>query len=177
MTTDILDSPVPTHFKHGWFFPFRIRLLGFSLLAICIPSLLFGSIYIGIGTLILGIFISFSFSGVKIDTDKQEVSEYTNYFGFIKTAKKYSYLKLHYITAMPKRESTTVNANIVQHTVDTTYKFTITLFTESFRSKKEITVYDSKSEAVHVSKQLAYLLKLNYFEYDPQFVRDRLTQR
>lgn len=174
--TEILDAPVPTKFNHGWFFPLTTRLMGYTAL-ITGGIFALGNLYVGIAVTLVGIFISFSFSGVQIDTEKEEVIEYTNYFGFIKTTKKYSYLKLYYITAMPKRVSKVGHANLVQNTVETNYKFIITLFTENFRTKKEITIYDSKSESEHIAKQLGGLLNLTYFDYDPQFVRDRLNQR
>ena len=176
MEVQTIDSVTPTKFDHGWFFPLTTRIMGYTMLVFG-TVILVTSIYFGIAVLLLGIFISFSFSGIEIDTTKKEVNEYNKYLGFIKTTKKYSYLKLHYITAMPKRISKVGHANLVQNTVDTEYKFSITLFTENLRTKKEIHTYTSKSKAVFVSKQLSSLLELEYFEYDPQFIRDRISQR
>lgn len=174
---NILDRPVPRHFDHGWNFPLRIRIIGFVFLLFALLQLLMGMYFIGGAMLFLALFISFSFSGVKIDVDNQQISEYIAYLGFIRISKKYSYLKLHYITVIPKRVSTAVSANMVQQTVDTNYKFSVCLFTESFRVKKTIVDFETKSEATEITTQLAHLLKMNYFEYDPQVVREKLTGR
>lgn len=177
MFENTLDTPVPRHFDNGWYFPLRIRISGFILIAFGLFSLLTASYYIGAPLFVLGLFIAFTFSGVRIDTTRKRIIEYTRYLGFIHVTKSYSYEQHHYVTAIPTRVSQAVNANLVQQTVETSYRFTVCLLTENFRRKKELMVITSKSEAEHLSNQLAHLLEMEYFEYDPQAVRAKLTGR
>lgn len=172
-----LDSPIPRHFDNGWYFPLRIRITGFILIAYGLFSLLIQSYYIGAPMLIFGLFIGFTFSGVRIDTDGKRIIEYTRYLGFIAIAKKSPYENYQYVTVIPTRVSEAVNANLVQQTVKTNYKFSVCLFTGVFRGKKELTVLNAKSEAEFIAKQLAHLLEMEYFEYDPQAVREKLRGR
>lgn len=170
----MLDKPIPTSFKNGKVFPPNAVIIGYVLL--CVSILALSVPPLGLTGLIVSSFIAFTNHGVNIDLKKHQVIEYTNYLGFIRVNKMYSYHKYSFVTAIPKRVSNAMYANTSQSYVSSENHFSLCLLHGNYRSKKEITLYDDRATAEDVASQLAPLLSLEYFEYDPKVIRKMLRR-
>ncbi|MFK7783769.1 MAG: hypothetical protein AB8B56_01565 [Crocinitomicaceae bacterium] len=171
-----LDAPIQLKFNNGNLFPTNFQYIAYAFLVGALLLMLLESAFILGGVLmLLGIGVVTNRHIVEISEQNNFVHDYSLYFGFLKIGKKYPLDKYKYVTNMPLIESNTVMANMAQTTTDTNASFTVTLFGERLRGKRLITKYDSRNEAHEKASQLADRLRLKYFQYDPQLVRDVLT--
>lgn len=171
---ETIDTPVPTSFKNGKVFPPNAVIIGYVLLGISVLAM--GVPILGLIGIIVASFIAFTNHGVIIDLKKHQMIEYTNYLGFIRVNKACSYHKYSFVTAIPKRVSNAMYANTSQSYVSSENHFALCLLHGNYRSKKEITLYDDRATAEDVASQLAPLLSLEYFEYDPKVIRKMLRR-
>lgn len=173
---EIIDQPQKLDFKNGKVMPSNAIIIGYVLFIVGIFAIIL-TWYTGVGMILIGAFLAFTTYGTKILPEEKIIEEYTKYLGFIRAAKKKSIKSYSYTSVIPKKVTSTMYSGTINFTTQTDYKFSICFLTNSYGGKIEITSYDQKGEAIHTAKELANSLKLNYFEYDPRTIRDRMRNR
>lgn len=171
-----LDQPIDLHFRNGKIFPSNVRILGYIFLGLCLPALL-GNIFIGIGLFVVGAFISFTSNHVVVDLETQTIREYTAYFGFIKIGKTTDYRKYGILTVVPVKQTTTAYTRSTQSTSYTDYLFAVCLLGSNYRGKKELTKLPQKSQSEDLAKELTHRMGMEYFDYDPMVIREKMLGR
>ena len=172
MQNETLDTPVPLKYNNGSSFPDNSKVIGYALLVVGVLFSAFGNWIIGPPLLLFGLFICFTHYGVEFHPEKKEVTEYTKYLGFIPVSKTLNYEKWGFVSVVPLRITSTVYARSSNSTSLTDNYFTICLLGKNYRSKKELIRLDNKNTAETTAKALSSRLGLDYFEYNPQVVRD-----
>lgn len=130
------------------------------------------AILIGLISLLFGLFAAFTTFGVEVFYKEKEYTDYTNYFGlpiYAGTRKKLPNYPL--ISVVPTHSSFRMYSRALTGTTSTDYFSTVCLLSENYRQKKEISRNEKKEDAVKQAKELAELLHLPYFDYDPKVVR------
>lgn len=171
---ETLDSPVSLKYKTGKVFPPNAIMTGYVLIGTSLLVLIFGAIYIAPIVLLFGLWIVLSTYGVEINTENQQIIEYTLLFGVIRITKKYSYNKYRFLTILPLKETVQMYSRSSSHTNISNYYFTLCLLHGNYRNKKELTRFEQKSEAEHIAKNLCHRMNLEYFEYDPYVIREKI---
>lgn len=170
-----IDPPIKLKFSNGNNFPDNFVYISYAVLAVGLVLALTGEWIIGAAIFVVDLFVVTNRHFVIINVEENYVHDYAAYLGFIKVGKKYPLDKYRYITAMPLIESTQVMANYAQSTTDSRSYFEVNMFGERLRGKRQVTKFNTRSEAQEVAEKLAGRLGLKYFEYDPKLVRDILT--
>lgn len=171
---DPLDKPIKLTFNNGNNFPPNFVFIAYAIMAVSIVLAVMESYILGCASFILTLFPITNRNVVEIDTEAGIVHDYSLYFGFIKSGKKYPLDKYKYITNMPLMESNQMYANSAMSTTISNSYFTVTMFGERLKGKRVITKFESKNEAEEKAQQLADRLGLKYFQYDPKLVRQVL---
>lgn len=171
-----LDKPISLNYKNGKVFPTNAVFMGYVFLIVSIPAGLFGIIYIGIGLFIISIFMIFTTYGTQIHPDQKKIEEYTKYFGFIQISKTYSYENHKYICSIPVKLTTQVYGRSSNSTTISNYYHSISILNQNFKNRKDITKFEQKSVATDTAKNLAHRLGLEYFEYDPKVIREKMLR-
>jgi hypothetical protein len=174
---DILDQPTNLHFKNGKVFPPNVVFMGYIVVGAAVAVFFLGNIFIGFGVLLLSLFLSLTNYGVEIHPETFTISEYTSYLGFIKIKKKIDSRKYAIITVVPSKQSNTMYARTNTSTNYTDYYHSVCLLTKQYRGKRELTKFTQKAQAVEVAKELGHRMNLEYFEYDPRVIRDKMLGR
>lgn len=173
---DIIDQPIDLHFRNGKVFPSNVVILGYVFLGLCLLALL-GNIYIGIALFLAGAFISFTSNHVVVDLETQTIQEYTAYFGFIKIGKTIDYKKYGILTVVPVKQTTTAYTRSTQSTSSTDYFFAVCLLGSNYRGKKDLTKFPQKSQSEDLAKELTHKMGMEYFDYDPKVIREKMLGR
>lgn len=173
---DILDLPANPHFKNGKVFPPNVVLMGYIFLGVSLIALL-GNVFIGIALFLIGFFIVFTSNHVVVNMETETMKEYTAYFGFLKIGKTISYKKYSIITVIPVKLTITAYTRSTQSTTSTDYLFGVFLLTGNFRGKKELTKFSQKSQSEELAKELSHRMGMEYFEYDPKVIREKMLGR
>jgi hypothetical protein len=174
---DPLDQPINLHMKNGKVFPTNVVFMGYIILGAAVFAFLMGSIFIGIGGLLIACLISFTTTGTKIRPETFRVEEYTRYLGFIPISKSFDYQDYSVICVVPTRETNTMysrNSNSMSY-VESYYS--ICLLNQYYRSRKDIARFERKDKSTEVAKMLAHIMELEYFEYDPKVIRQKMLGR
>lgn len=167
-----LDAPIDLKYSGGKLFPGNAVFSGYIFLVIGTFSLLMGAWIIGLGLLLLGSFIGFSWADTVVDPTRKEFSERTFYCGFIPVIKTMSTSKWQLVTVIPKRETQTMYARSSTSTSITDVYFVVTLLRSNYRGKKELARFENRHRSYEIAKGLSEQLDLEYFEYDPRVIRD-----
>lgn len=171
-----IDAPKPLHFKNGKLFPSNRMLIGYVFLVSSIFVAII-NLYIAVPVFLLGLFICFTRYGIIIDPEKNSYHEYTVYLGLIKIGKTLKYNPTEFLTVIPTRQSSTTYSRTNSSYINTEYFFSICLLNDRYRNKRELTKFDQKSMATDIAKNLADRMGVEYFEYDPIVIREKLLQR
>ncbi len=175
-TLDTIDTPIPLQYNNGKSFPHNAVFVGYALLVVSIPALL-GNIYIGIVLFLVSLLMCFTNYGTEIDVEKRTVKEYNKIMGFIKVGKPYDYGKFQFVTVVPVRQTTTAYGRGTSSVSSTEYLCAVCLLNPQYRNKKEITRFKQKSKCEDIAKGLAHTMNLEYFDYDPQVIRQKMGRR
>lgn len=173
---DTLDQPIDLHFRNGKVFPSNVVILGFILLGLS-PLAFLGNMYIGIGLFLAGTFIAFTSNHVVVDLETQTIREYTAYLGFIKIGKTTDYRKYGILTVVPVRQTTTTYSRSIHSTSYTDYLFAVCIMGSNFRGKKELTKLPQKVQSEDLAKELTHRMGMEYFDYDPKVIREKMLGR
>ncbi|MGE0637517.1 MAG: hypothetical protein AB7P01_13820 [Bacteroidia bacterium] len=120
----------------------------------------------GILPLALGVFLSFTHYGVKLDTANKKLKQYFSCF-FIRTG-KWEDIFLHpYICIMRVNKSYTAYGQTSVGTSFTDTSFDVFLLDKTHRDKIKIEVCPSEKEALSTAKALANKLGVEYTVYNP----------
>lgn len=171
-----IDQPIDLHFRNGRVFPSNVVVLGYIFLGLS-PLALFGNVFIGIGLLLVGVFIAFTSNHVVVDLETQTFREYTAYLGFIKIGKTIDYRKYGILTVVPVKQTTTAYTRSTQSTSNTDYLFAVCIMESNFRGKRELTKLKQKSQSEDLAKELAHRMGMEYFDYDPMVIREKMLGR
>nr|WP_294860479.1 hypothetical protein [uncultured Fluviicola sp.] len=169
---DTLDQPMDLNFRNGKVFPSNALILGYILLGLS-PLALLGNVFMGIGLFLVGIVIVFTSNHVVINLETQTFREYTAYLGFIKIGKTIDYTKYGILTVVPVKQTTTAYSR-VQSTSYTDYLFAVCLLGTNYRGKRELTKLPQKSQSEDLAKELSHRMNMEYFDYDPKVIRDKM---
>ncbi len=172
MQHETLDTPVPLKYNNGSSFPDNSKMIGYALLGVGVLFSAFGNWIIGPPLLLFGLFICFTNYGVQFHPETKQVTEFTNYLGFIPVKKTFSYEKWGFMSVVPLRITSTVYARSSNSTSLTDNYHTICLLGKNYKSKKELIRLHSKNTAEITARTLSSRLDIAYFDYDPQVVRD-----
>lgn len=175
-----LDAPVKLNYNYGLYFPPNARIIGyifipFGLLSSLIISESIGFGILGLALFVFGLIIILTKYGTKIDLERKLVIEYILFFGFLDSQKKYDLAKYIYITTIPTKHTQTYYRTTNSGTF-TNYFFSVCLLNANYRNQLEIAKFDQKSEAVDVAKRLSELLNKEYFDHDPQVIREKILR-
>lgn len=173
---DTLDQPIDLHFRNGKVFPSNVVILGYIFLGLS-PLAFFGNVFIGIGLLLAGVFIAFTSNHVVVNLETKSFREYTAYLGFIKIGKTIDYRKYGILTVVPVKQTTTVYTRSTQSTSNTDYLFAVCIMGSNFRGKRELTKLKQKSQSEDLAKELAHRMGMEYFDYDPMVIREKMLGR
>lgn len=173
---DTLDKPSDLHFRNGKIFPSNVVILGYILVGLS-PLVFFGNIFIGIGVFLAGTFIAFTSNHVVINLENQTIWDYTAYYGFIKSGKTIDYRKYRIVTVVPVKQTTTAYSRSTQSTSYTDYYFAVCLLGGNYRGKRELTMLPGKSQSEELAKELAHRMGMEYFDYDPMVIREKMLGR
>lgn len=174
---DILDQPINLHMKNGKVFPHNAVFLGYIILGASVFAFVMGSIYIGIGGLLISLFISFTTYGVRIYPETFTVDEYTRYMGFIQFNKLFDYRKFNIITVVPTIQANTMYSRSSNSMTYTDSYYSICLLNKNYRNRKDLIKIERKDKSVEVAKMLAHIMEMEYFEYDPKIIREKMLGR
>ncbi|WP_341902242.1 hypothetical protein [Fluviicola taffensis] len=173
---DTLDQPMDLHFRNGKVFPSNVLILGYIFLGLS-PLSFFGNMYIGIGLFLVGVFITFTSNHVVVDLERETIREYTAYLGFIKIGKTINYRKYGILTVVPVKQTTTAYTRSTQSTSYTDYLFAVCLLGSNYRGKRELTKLPQKSQSEDLAKELSHRMNMEYFDYDPMVIREKMLGR
>lgn len=173
---ELLDTPVSLSYNNGKVSPSNVVFMGYIILPVSLFMFLMGSYILGSIALVLSVFIAFTTYGTVIDPEEKKIREYTAYLGFIKVYKSYSYANFQYLTIIPSKKTTTMNMRMINTISHTDYLQGICILNKNYRNKKELTRFPQKSLALDVAKKLTNIMDLEYFEYDPQIIRQHLIK-
>lgn len=174
---DILDQPTNLHLKNGKVFPTNVVFMGYIILGTACFAFLMGSILIGIGGLLVGSFISFTASGIRIRPEIFRVEEYTRYLGFIPIAKSFDFRQYSIICVVPVRETNTMYSRSSNSKSYAESYYFICLLNQNYRNRKDIAKFERKDKSTEVAKMLAHIMTLEYFEYSPKVIREKMLER
>ena len=171
-----LDQPIDLHFRNGKVFSSNVVVLGYVLLGLS-PLAFFGNVFIGIGLLLVGAFIGFTTNHVVVDLENETIWEYTAFLGFIKIGKKTDYRKYGILTVVPVKQTTTTYGRSTHSTSYTDYLFAVCLLGSNYRGKRELTKLPQKSQSEDLAKELTHRMGMEYFDYDPKVIREKMLGR
>jgi len=158
---------------NGKSFPHNVVFIGYILLLLGAFFLLLNPIvsifFIGIGAL-----VAFSNYGVILNFDKKTITEFTAYFGCWKSKKVKSYNDHHYITVLPVNESFRMYSRSSIGTTIKDYFFMITIFDEKLHRKIEVSKQEKNAKAKEIALELAVKMELEYVDYDPKWIREKM---
>lgn len=163
-------------FKNGKVMAPNAVFMGYLFLGVSVFVFLANPL-MGIGMFLVACFASFTTYGTELDLAHQELIEYTKYLGVLKIYKSISYKGHSVITVLPASTSYRMYSRSSNGTTSTDYYFTITLFNEHFRKKLSVGNVSTREEAIAKAKELAVAMGMEYFEYSPQAIREKLNQR
>ena len=95
--------------KFGKSFPPGLVFAGYVFLGLGVLMCL-ASPFLGLGIILISAFISFTFSGMEINTHYKTYRDYTSFFGFIKYGQWLSYANYPYVTILRKNMVTTIHS-------------------------------------------------------------------
>ena len=169
---EILDLPPKLKYNNGNNIPPNLIVIAYITLLF---SLLFlftiGFLLAGIILMSLSLMVITNRNIVNIDIEKQIIHDYSLFFGFLKSGKKFQLYCYKYITVIPQIESSQIYGRSSNSTIISNSYATVTLLGENLKGKKSITKFVSKEKATDIAKSLASRLEIKYFEYDPKLVR------
>ncbi|MDF3027040.1 MAG: hypothetical protein K0S23_1347 [Fluviicola sp.] len=171
-----LDQPIDLHFRNGKVFPSNVLILGYIFLGLS-PLVFFGNMFLGAGLFLGGVFIAFTSNHVVVDLETQTIREYTAYWGFIRIGITTDYRKYGILTVVPVRQTTTTYARSIHSTSYTDYLFAVCLLGSNYRGKKELTKFPQKSLSENLAKELTHRMGMEYFDYDPMVIREKMLGR
>lgn len=171
-----IDAPRSLHYKNGKAFPSNMVFIGYILLVLSVFIFL-GNLLLGMTTFLISLFLAFTTCGVEIDPENSIIRDYTRYLGFIKISKKLDSKKFMFVSAIPTKQSSTMYSRANSSTTNTDYFFGVCLLNGNYRNKTELTKFEKKSEAVAVAQDLSHRLGLEYFDYDPLTIREKMLKR
>ena len=125
------------------------------------------NVFIGIPIILLGIYLSFSTSGIEIDIDNKKFRDYAVYFGLRKGGKWRDLSKYPDLCLLKTRESTTTFA---RSNASVTYKdnyYDLFLMTSTHRSKVFIERFKNKDSAHIKARELERILGKELKTYSP----------
>ena len=162
--------------KFGKSFPQGLVFVGYIFLGIGVLMCVTSPV-MGLAIILISAFISFTFSGMEINTYNKSYKDYTLFFGFIKQGKWNSYTNYPYVTILRKNMVTTIHSRgNVASTSTKELVYDITLLDKTHRKKLAIKRMKDKDEALAEAKVLAQKLGVEYADYNPQVsqaTRDR----
>ncbi|MFA7275103.1 MAG: hypothetical protein WC044_14630 [Crocinitomicaceae bacterium] len=165
-------SQIITH-TFGKVFPANVTFVGYLLFGLSF-FIFTTSILGGIFVLLLAFFIAFTDYGTALNLRTKTIREFTKYFGFIPLGKDKSYSGHRFITAIPSKQSIRMYSRATTGTIVTDYFYLVCVYNEKYQARIEVAKFDSREEAIEVAKKMAPQMELEYFDYDPRNMRDRL---
>jgi hypothetical protein len=165
-------SQIITH-TFGKVFPANVTFVGYLLFGF--SFFIFNkSILGGIFVLLLACFITFTAYGTEINLRSRTIREFTKYCGFIPLGKDKSYNGHRFITSIPSKQSVRMYSRATTGTIVTDYFYLVCIYNEKYQARIEVAKFNSREEAIGIAKKLAPQMELEYFDYDPRNMRDRL---
>lgn len=179
---EILDQPTALKYSNGKVSPDNVILMGYIFLGLSVFFLFLGAVYIvalfvGIFGVLFSMFLSFTTYGVEFFPEKRYFENFTILLGFMRVNKKVDLNKFQFITVLPLKQTSSVYANTYLSTTITDYKHAVCLLNVNYRNKQELIIFENKSKAEEIAKELAHCLSLEYFDYDPKLIREKLSRR
>ncbi len=158
--TEIIDNRLNKYFPKAFVY-IGYALIGYGLLY------LFIKILIGLGLIIIGIYLSFSFNGIQIDSKKKKFKKYSSFFGWKKGIWE-SYNDYPYLTMLEITEKETgYSRGQVEFT--SKYKvYRVCLLNNSHREKIILKNFKNKELASKSAKEFANKLNVKLTVYSPK---------
>jgi len=174
---EILDKPVDLHYKNGKVFPPNAVFMGYMFILVALFILYMGFLTVGIITLLIALFLSFTTYGIEIHPETSTISEYTSYLGFIKIKKTFDYRKYPILTVVPTKHSYAMYTRSAMSGSYTNYYHSICLLNKNYRNKRDLVKFEQKDQSIEIAKGLAHRMNLEYFDYDPMVIREKMLGR
>ncbi len=163
-------------FDNGKVFPPNVVVMAYVFLAVSIFSFL-STWWLGLILFIVSMFILTTKMKVEIDLAENTYREFTHFFQIIKMGKTFDLNSFKYVSVIPKRQSTVMYSRASNSNIQTNFFHVVCILNENFRAKKEVLQLESKNKANLLAQDLSIKLKMDYFEYDPQKVREFYSKK
>lgn len=146
----------------GQFMPKPAIYGGYLLILVGIGSLFFGNVFLGLGIILLGMLVSFTFRGVIIDIKKCEITTYTSIL-WLKRDKTQKKLTDYRIVTVNKTTMRYRSYSWANRSADFT-NFYYTLFVSRDTNKRGIPVatFRRREIAIEEARRLEKLFDLKY---------------
>lgn len=137
--------------------------LGITFLVLGLAFIINGNWMLGLPFLLVACFLFFTFSGIEIDTDKQQVKPYYKVFGFIKRGKWISLNKYKGVTLVPMQTTQTMLSRSNRQTSNTNKYFQIYLVNKANKPELPIKKCKTFDEAQNSLDEFSIWLKMPVF--------------
>ena len=129
------------HFRHGYLFPFPVRLLGYAFAVLSLFAIIHSLIY-GLLLFCIGALLGFSTYGAEIDEKNKTIREYVKYF-VPKYGKWFNYSAFDYLSIREKKSNIRVYFSSNQSFTMKEEKFEV--FITDFLLRKKVVIAEKKS--------------------------------
>lgn len=131
----------------------------------------------GLIILIISLFLALTDYGVILYFESNTYKEYTRYFGILTKGKSRSYNDFHYITFFPTKKSFKMYTSTSIGNTVSEYYYSVYILSENLRKKVELFRTDDSKRALKKAKYLSQKMNKEYFDYDPKFIRQKMTSK